>query len=436
MIGIIRDIIFVIYIIYLLLTHHILSAKDITVSQDMKPNTITEAIQLAKNGDRIFVNKGYYAEGNIIIDKSIELTGNGYPEIDGKNQTEIITVRADNVKIKGFIIKNSGASNLYDMAAIKTDNCKNCTIEDNKLYDNFFAVYLSASSHSTVKNNFIQGHALSESSSGNGIHLWKCHDILIENNEISGHRDGIYFEFAIDSRITGNTSKNNLRYGLHFMFSGGDVYENNTFTNNGAGVAVMYTKNVKMINNTFRDNWGANAYGLLLKEIGNSMIYGNHFVKNTTGIYMESGTNLNIFENTFTSNGYAMKILGNCTDDSIIHNNFSSNTFDVSTNSSRSVNLFSENYWDKYNGYDMDRNGIGDVPYRPVSMFSIIVEDVPEAIFLLRSVIVNIMDIAEKVAPVFIPESLVDNKPLMKEYKHTLLSSTRSSTKGETNSQD
>ena len=416
MLAIIKDIIFLIYLIYMLLTAHFLMGKDIIVSQNMKPNTITEAIQLAKNGDRIFVSKGYYAEGNIIIDKSIELTGKDYPEIDGKNQTEIITVRADNVKIKGFVIKNSGASNLYDMAAIKVDKGTHCDIEDNKLYDNFFAVYLSGTSYCTVKNNFILGHAVSESSSGNGIHLWKCHDILIENNDISGHRDGIYFEFATDSRITGNTSKNNLRYGLHFMFSGGDVYENNTFSNNGAGVAVMYTKNMKMINNNFQDNWGANAYGLLLKEIGNSLVYGNHFTKNTTGIDMESGTNLNIYENTFSSNGYAIKILGNCSDDSIIHNNFESNSFDVSTNSSRSVNLFSENYWDKYRGYDMDHDGVGDVPFRPVSLFSMMVENTPETIFLLRSLVVDILDAAERVAPVFIPESLVDYKPLMKEY--------------------
>jgi nitrous oxidase accessory protein len=200
------------------------------------------------------------------------------------------------------------------------------------------------------------------------------------------------------------------------MFSGGDVYENNTFSNNGAGVAVMYTKNMKMINNNFQDNWGANAYGLLLKEIGNSLVYGNHFTRNTTGIYMESGTNLNIYENTFSSNGYAMKILGNCTDDSIIHNNFNGNSFDVSTNSSRNVNLFSENYWDKYRGYDMDRDGVGDVPYRPVSLFSMMVENTPETIFLLRSIVVDILDAAERVAPVFIPETLVDNKPLMKEY--------------------
>ena len=36
---------------------------------------------------------------------------------------------------------------------------------------------------------------------------------------VSGHRDGIYLEFAENARSLGNESTGNLRYGLHFMFS-------------------------------------------------------------------------------------------------------------------------------------------------------------------------------------------------------------------------
>ena len=285
--------------------------------------------------------------------------------------------------------------------------------------NNYFGIYLAGSKKCTVLYNEIMSNAVTESSSGNGIHLWKCDSISIRNNFISGHRDGIYFEFVTNSRVENNSSYKNIRYGLHFMFSNGDDYENNVFSENGAGVAVMYTKNVKMINNRFENNWGSSAYGLLLKDITDSYIYNNKFHKNTVGIYAEGVTRVNITDNSFTENGYALKILGNCTEDTVSENNFSSNTFDVATNSSRNVNIFTGNYWDKYGGYDLDKDGIGDVQYRPVSMFSMIVEETPEALFLLRSFVVDLLDIAEKVAPVFIPETLADDKPRMEEIVET-----------------
>lgn len=390
------------------------NSKDIIVSPNTIISSIKQAIELSQNGDRIIIKKGYYKEHSLTIDKQIQLIGEDFPDIDGeKSDDHIFIIKSDNVYIKGLTVKNSGMSSMKDISAIRFEGVKNCTVDDCRLYDNYFAIYLAGSSFCTVKYNNIMSNAQSESSSGNGIHLWKCNNILVENNEIARHRDGIYFEFVTDSKIVSNTSRWNLRYGLHFMFSNGDTYEKNYFSNNGAGVAVMYTKDVKMIDNRFEDNWGANAYGLLLKDISYSLIERNTFHKNTVGIYMEGGTDLNVHHNDFIENGWALKVLGDCTDDSIKSNNFSGNTFDISTNSSVSVNLFNGNYWDKYKGYDLNKDGIGDVSYRPVSMFSMIVEKTPETIFLLRSIIVDILDLAEKVAPVFIPETLVDNNPSM-----------------------
>lgn len=400
----------------LMLIQHTGFGKDIIVTEGM---SIKDAVESSSAGDKIIVKQGTYYESGIIITKKIELTGENYPVIDGGSRGEIITVRADGVIIKGLRIQNTGFSSMKDNAAIKIENSKDCLIQSNKLTNNYFGIYLAGSNKCTVLYNEVMSNAVTESSSGNGIHLWKCDSISIRNNFVSGHRDGIYFEFVTGSRIENNSSYKNIRYGLHFMFSNGDDYENNVFSENGAGVAVMYTKNVKMINNRFENNWGPSAYGLLLKDITDSYIYSNKFHKNTIGIYSEGVTRVNITGNSFTENGYALKILGNCAEDTVKQNNFTSNTFDVATNSSKNVNVFTGNYWDKYGGYDLDKDGIGDVQYRPVSMFSMIVEETPEALFLLRSFVVDLLDIAEKVAPVFIPETLVDDKPRMEEIQQT-----------------
>jgi nitrous oxidase accessory protein len=392
------------------------TAKDIVVSPGSNISSIKQAVELSNAGDRIIIKKGFYSEGNIVLDKPVEITGENYPEINGACQFQIFTLKANNIKISGLVIKNSGSSNLNDLAGIRLENVKDCVIENNRLENNFFGISLYGCSLCIISSNTIASNAVSESSSGNGVHLWKCDSVTVNNNIISGHRDGIYFEFVTNSRITNNISRNNLRYGLHFMFSHYDSYEYNTFRNNGAGVAVMYTKHVEMIGNRFEDNWGSNSYGLLLKDINDSYIYKNTFNKNTTAVYMEGGARINVIENNFNENGWAMKILGDCSQDTIKHNNFETNTFDIATNSSKNNNFFLENYWDKYSGYDLNKDYIGDVPYRPVSLFSMMIERTPETLFLLRSFVADLLDLAEKVAPVFIPETLVDERPLMKQY--------------------
>lgn len=402
----------IIYILIILTLVNLgkVNGKDIIV----KPGeSIKAAVESSVKYDRIIVKEGLYKESEILIDKQIQLIGESYPTIDGYSKGEIIIIKADSVTVKGFYVNNSGYSGMRDYAAIRVENSAYCNILANKLVNNYFGIYLANSNYCNVMYNEARSNAVTESSSGNGIHLWKCSYILVKNNTITGHRDGIYFEFATFCRAENNSSFKNIRYGLHFMFSHNDEYVNNVFADNGAGVAVMYTKNVKMINNRFEFNQGSNSYGLLLKDITDSHIESNQFTGNTVGIYSEGVTRVLIANNNFTANGYACKILGNCTDDTIRGNNFTANTFDVTTNSSRNSNLFEGNYWDKYRGYDLDKDGTGDVPFRPVSLFSMIVEQTPEAVFLLRSFVADLLDMAEKVVPVFTPESLIDEKPKM-----------------------
>ncbi len=401
------------YLFVLLITVSV-RAADIYVGNNREYSDIQKAVEFSKDGDRIFIEPGIYSIYNLIIDKSLEIKGIGYPILDASNQGTGITVRAADVIIEGLSVRNIPVSFMVDNAGIRIEKTKNVIIRNNKLDNCFFAIYFSNSDDCKVTGNTVTSHSESESYSGNGIHLWKCNRIDVENNIVSGHRDGIYFEFVTNSKIFNNLSEKNLRYGLHFMFSEGNSYVRNTFRENGAGVAVMYTKRVEMIENTFENNWGPSAYGLLLKDISRSKIINNKFTKNTIGIYSEGSTEILIRNNSFSENGWAMKMLGNCTDDTIVNNDFYSNTFDISTNSSVSTNYFNENYWDKYKGYDLNMDGVGDVSYRPVSLFSTLVEQTPEAILLVRSFLVDLIDLTEKIMPAFIPETLVDNHPLMK----------------------
>ncbi|HEY4651689.1 MAG TPA: nitrous oxide reductase family maturation protein NosD [Pontibacter sp.] len=383
--------------------------------------SVKEAVKQAKPGNTILIESGVYQEHGIEVNKPVTILGRNNPVIDGNYKGQIITVTADNVTIEGLTLKNIATSYTRDDAAIRVIERSNIRILNNTILNTYFGIYLQRSDNCVIKGNTVTGKdvtGLNESSLGNAIHLWYCDFAVISNNKVKGHRDGIYMEFVKDTEVRNNLSQNNLRYGLHFMFSDRNVYTHNIFRHNGAGVAVMYTRDIRMEHNTFENNWGAAAYGLLLKDISNSVIYNNTFRRNTTGIYMESSSRLDVQQNNFDRNGWALRLLTSCTDDTFKYNNFTGNSFDVSTNGNSTMNLFEYNYWDKYSGYDLNKDQVGDVPYRPVSLYSMLVERVPPSVMFMRSFMVDLMDNIEKVMPSFIPENVADAQPMMKKIDH------------------
>lgn len=400
--------------ILLLLTITTADARIIIAGKGQPVQTLRDAVTLAKDGDTILLKNGIYKEGNILISRSITLLGEGNSILDGNNKTELITISGKNITVKKIQFQNAGYSALNDFASIKVIDASNILLEQNTISNSYFAIHISNTSYCSIRNNKISGNPTSEQLTGNGIHLWKSNHALIENNNVSGHHDGIYFEFVTESTIRNNLSENNIRYGLHFMFSHSDHYINNTFKKNGAGVAVMYSKKVVMTGNHFEENWGPSAYGILLKEITDGSISNNTFLKNTVGIYMEGSSRMEIQNNAFKNNGWAMKVQASCDDNNIHHNNFNGNSFDIATNGTMMLNKFFNNYWDKYEGYDINKDGIGDVPYHPVSMYAMIVEQNPTTLILMRSFMVSILDKAEKAIPSLTPENLRDDKPMMK----------------------
>lgn len=389
-------------------------ANTIEVCTSCSVKTIKDAIAMAEDGDSIMVKKGVYYESNITITKAIHLIGIDNPVIDGESKETIIKFETDNFSLAGFTIINVGHSYTKDYAAILVSRSENFTIENNILDTVFFGILIEKSKYGLIRNNKVTSNAVDESSSGNGIHLWHCANMRVETNRITGLRDGIYFEFVKNSAISNNTSLDNIRYGLHFMFSNNNEYHHNEFRNNGAGVAVMFSKFIKMHHNTFHYNWGTASYGLLLKEIYDADIENNYFEQNTIGINVDGCTRINYNNNHFIRNGWAIKFTGGCYLNIFEYNNFLNNSFDLSYNSKVNDNKFEANHWSEYTGYDLDKDGIGDVVYRPVKLFSYVVNKTPEALVLLRSLFVDIINFSEKVSPVFTPDNLVDSKPIMK----------------------
>lgn len=388
---------------------------EIVVEPGGRVPTLSAALRAARDGDVIRVRAGVYREGELVVDRRVTLQGDGWPVLDGGGRSTVLRVTADGVRIRGFVLRGAGASHVRENAAIRFDRVRGCVAEGNRLEDNFFGIYLAKTADCVVYGNVIRASGRREATSGNGIHLWNSSGARIERNAVAGHRDGIYLESSTGGVLRANRSEDNLRYGLHFMFSNDNAYERNLFRRNGAGVAVMYSRQVRMTGNRFEDNRGAAAYGLLLKEISESEISGNRFHRNTVGIYSEGTSRLRIDGNDFRRNGWAVKLMSNARENRFTGNDFVDNSFDVGTNSRRNPNHFEGNHFSRYAGYDLDRDGTGDVPHRPVRLFSLVVERHPPAMVLLRSLFVDLLDVAERVVPSLTPETLVDAAPRMRE---------------------
>jgi nitrous oxidase accessory protein len=392
-----------------------LPARRLVVAPAGPISTVSGALREARPGDTIVVTAGVYREPRLEIRVPVAIVGEGLAVIDAGGAHEALTVMADDVTVRGLTIRNVSPSFVEDRAGIRLDGVRGCRVQGNHLIDTFFGIYAARASDCTIADNRIEGHARRQTEAGNAIHLFSSTGFTVTGNLVRGHRDGIYLEFSPHTTIAGNESRENLRYGLHFMFSDSCDYRRNVFRRNASGVAVMYSHRVVMTGNRFEDSWGAASYGLLLKEIKDARIEGNWIAGNTVGIFAESADRMVVTGNQFVRNGWALRLMADATDGEFRHNRFVGNTFDVATNSqSSSPNTFAGNYWDGYQGYDLDRDGVGDVPYRPVRLASVLVEGNEPMLILLRSFFLDLLEVAERVMPVLTPDALVDRRPLMR----------------------
>ena len=402
----------------LLILSNLNYAKKINVcKKGCSYSSVQNALDQASSNDSIFIKKGVYKEYDIMVKnkKNLYIYGEEGSVIDIDNKGFGFNFENTSFTLKNLKIKNVKVSYTTDYSAIYTFECFDFEISDIVLENAFFGMHIEKSKNGKIDNNVISGDGEEERSTGNAIHLWHSNHLRVTNNKVFNMRDGIYIEFGNNCDFINNESYQNLRYGMHFMFSNDNLYQNNLFYSNSAGVAVMFSKRIKMYDNTFEKNWGSSSYGLLLKEISDAELKHNTFKNNTTGVTADGTTRIDYKENDFISNGYAITITGGCYENIFKNNNFLYNNFDLSYSGGLNDNKFDKNYWSSYTGYDLDKDGYGDVPYRPVKLFSYLVSKTPESIILLRSLFVDLINFSEKVSPVFTPKNLTDSKPLMKE---------------------
>jgi len=349
--------------------------------------SISAVLDRAQPGDTIRLGPGDYNE-SLVIDVAVTLEGRGAARILGGYEGTVVHVTAPGAVLDGLEIAESGPHLTKDMAAVLVE-ADGVTVRNCSIRKSLHGIYVKGGSHARILDNTVEGRLdLIESDRGNGIHLWNSHHNSVIGNEIFNARDGIYFSFANDTRIE-NNHIHNVRYGLHYMYSNDNSFTDNLFERNVAGAALMYSENILFARNTFARCRGFRAYGILLQSMDNVTSRENLILDNSRGIFMNN-TNDSLFQdNDIVDNDLAIQLNGGGEGNRFAGNNFLGNLtellLDVSDLETAWADDDGGNHWSSYRGYDLDRDGIGDVPlFYLLSPAAEVLKAAEEALPILR----------------------------------------------------
>ncbi len=386
------------------------------------PFDLPAALAAARPGDTIVVPPGVYT-GPLVVDvPGLTLAGQEGAIIDGGGLGDVLTVTAPDVTVRGLAIRNSGDSLDREHAGI-TGTAPRLTIENNRIENVLFGIYLKEAANSAVRGNRVTGMALDIGRRGDGMRIWQSPGTLVEGNYVYDVRDVVMW-FSSDGILRNNVVENG-RYGLHFMFSDNQIVEENILRNNSVGAYLMYSTGLTMTNNLLLDNNGPSGYGLALKDVDNVQAESNRLVNNRVGVYVdnsprESHTFVNFENNLLAYNEIGVEMLPLVRRNVFTNNIFQENREQVAIAGGGELrgNNWSRdgwgNYWSDYAGFDADGDRVGDIPYRSSSLYEDLMEQYPELRLFQLSPASDALDLAARAFPVFQPRAkMADEHPLM-----------------------
>ena len=377
--------------------------------------SITSVLAEASAGDTVRLLGETYRE-NIVVDVPVTLISDRAATIRGGYESNVIHITAPGTVVDGLHISEAGPHLTKDMACILVE-ADDVTIRNNRVSEALHGIYVKGGNRVHILGNTIEGRLdLIESDRGNGIHIWNSTDNRVEDNEIFNVRDGIYFSFANSTEILRNHI-HHVRYGLHYMYSNNNSFRENLFENNVAGAALMYSEDIEFERNTFARCRGFRAYGILLQSMARVEARSNLILDNSRGIFMNNTNSSTFVRNDVVDNDLAVQLNGGCDGNLFHNNNFIDNLtellLDVSDRETKWASEESGNFWTRYRGYDLDRDGIGDRPFVIQNVFQVLESDVPEVRFYLLSPAAELLRAAEETLPILRLGDAEDPRPLM-----------------------
>jgi nitrous oxidase accessory protein len=386
------------------------------------PAQLQQRIDRASPGDTLVLPPGTY-QGQIKIDKPLNLVGNGQAVIDGGGAGDVVTVASADCTIRGLIIRASGDSLAHESTGVRV-LAPRATIQDNTLEDVLFGIDLKMAPDCVIRGNRISSKHLDIARQGDPLRLWRSNNCLIEGNVIERGRDALLW-YSDRITIRQNISRHN-RYGFHMMYANDVTLEDNELTGNSVGVYLMYGRKFTLARNRLVNNRGPSGYGIGLKEVDAYQIKENVISGNRTGIYVDGSpytrrtTEAEIFRNTLACNDVGISMLPAVKGNRIVENSFIDNIEQVAVLGRGALdgNVFAVdgrgNFWSDYAGYDANQDGVGDLAYQSSRLFESLIDREPKLRLLLFSPSHDAIEFIGRAMPAVRPQAkFSDSNPIM-----------------------
>ncbi len=399
-----------------------LFALIVTVVLSSHP--LQEAIDQAPDGAVIHLSGGTL-RGNLHIDKPLTLVGvPGATHIEGDGTGTVITITSPYVTLKNLTITHSGQQAISLDAAIRMRQIHHGVVSHCRLENVLYGIDLDRVHDTNITDNFITSNGQAIPYRGDALKVWYGHRIRITGNTMTGTRD-VKITFSSDTLFRGNTVRQS-RYGVLIEHSHHTHIEGNIFTRNATGIMTMGSPDTRIERNRILGSHGPAGIAILIAGEGHTLIRDNSLRFNAKAIYIDSdaqssGIHRQIIHNTIRYNTEAfhfhLTIRNNRIEKNTIANNLDDVVKDIRGYPTRD-NIISRNYWSHYEGFDRDRDGIGDAPHVIQSYADHLWHYDHHLRFFYGTPFMSLLDLLARVAPFVAPEFLLrDVQPVMEMSK-------------------
>lgn len=380
-------------------------------AQTSRVSVLQARLDAASPGARIEIAAGTYP-GDLVIARPVHLVGIGRPLLIGAGDGTVVMITAPDVTIEGFDVDGRKGGDLGRDASGILAAAPRATIRDCRVRNALFGIYLKQAPGSRIERCRIRGiKEKTAGEKGSGIHVWNTDGFTLLDNDIVDVRDGVYIQSSPHGTIRGNRA-HDLRYGLHYMYSDDNLFEDNVFENGDAGTAIMYSRRLVFRRNQFLRNRGFASVGLLLKSCDGVLAEDNLIADNARGVFIEGSDGVTIRRNIVAQSDIALIVFGSAAHVTISGNSFVGNMAPLLLVGRRTDTAVSGNYWSDNDAPDLDGDGVTDQPYRLTSLFDHFRGNLTAADLFSRSLSAAALAAAERSFPVLEAVPVVDAAPL------------------------
>ncbi len=354
--------------------------------------------------------------------QAVRLMGCKGATILGSGKGTVLRLSGDDLLVQDIAVSGTGSRVSAEDGAIKVSG-KRAVIRRVAVTDALYGIAMERCERCTLEDSTIGGRASIEPNQrGDGVKLWEAHHATVRRNRVVGVRDVVvwYSRFAT---LEENEIRDG-RYGTHFMYAHDSVVRDSRMVNNIVGIFFMYAARVRAENNDLAGASGAAGMGIGFKECDAVMLINNRIVANTSGVYLDftprDPRQAVVFEgNLFALNNIAIRTHSSERGAVFRRNDFHENDvlIEVDGNGDALQVVFENNYWAAYAGYDLNRDGTGDVAFQVKRPTSDLRDAYPVLRFFHGTAAMRLYDASAGALPFFVSKLVMqDPSPAMRPF--------------------